>query len=47
MFATGTRSGAPVELHSAHVYWLDAGCIVRMDEFLDPADALEAAGLSE
>jgi hypothetical protein len=36
VFATGGRSGAPVELHSAHVHWLDAGCIVRTDEFLTP-----------
>jgi ketosteroid isomerase-like protein len=47
LFATGTRSGAPVELRSAHVFWLDAGCVVRTDEFLDPADALKAAGLRE
>jgi ketosteroid isomerase-like protein len=46
-FATGTRSGAPVELRSAHVLWLDAGCVVRTDEFLDPADALSAVGLRE
>ena len=47
LFATGAQSGVPVELHSAHVHWLDAGCIVRTDEFLDPAEALEAAGLRE
>jgi hypothetical protein len=29
------------------VYWLDAGCVVRTDEFLDPADALKAVGLRE
>lgn len=47
MFGTGARSGVPVELHSAHVYWLDQGRIVRCDEFLDPAEALEAVGLRE
>ena len=47
LFATGAQSGVPVELHSAHLHWLDAGCIVRTDEFLDPAEALEAAGLRE
>jgi ketosteroid isomerase-like protein len=47
LFATGMRSGAPVELRSARVHWLDAGRVVRIDEFLDPADALKAVGLSE
>jgi hypothetical protein len=30
----------------AWVYRLEAHCIVRADPFLDPRDALEAAGLS-
>ena len=47
LFGTGARSGVPVELRSAHVLWLDGGRIVRSDEFLDPAEALEAVGLAE
>ena len=45
--ATGKGSGAPVELHMALVYELQAGRIFRMTNFLDPAEALEAVGLRE
>ena len=45
--ATGKGSGAPVELHTGLVYELEDGRIIRMRNFLDPAEALEAAGLQE
>jgi ketosteroid isomerase-like protein len=44
---TGKGSGAPVELRTAQVFTLEAGRIVRVDVFLKPEAALEAAGLSE
>jgi len=43
--ATGKASGATVELHMALLYELENGRVIRMQNFLDPADALEAAGL--
>ena len=45
--ATGRASGARVELQMALLYELDKGRVVRMRNFLDPDEALEAAGLSE
>jgi ketosteroid isomerase-like protein len=45
--ATGRASGVPVELHMALLYQLQDGHIVRMENFLDPKQALEAAGLQE
>jgi ketosteroid isomerase-like protein len=45
--ATGGRSGVPVEMRTATVYWLEASRIVRMDPYLDPDDALKAVGLSD
>jgi uncharacterized protein len=45
--ATGKGSGVPVELHMALVYELEDGRVIRFRNFLDPAEALEAAGLSE
>src|SRR4051812_16308272 len=45
--ATGKASGAPVELHMALLYELENGRVVRMQNFRDPAEALEAAGLRE
>ena len=45
--ATGKSSGVPVELHMGLVYELRDGRIIRMRSFLDPKEALEAAGLSE
>ena len=45
--ATGKTSGVPVELRMGLVYELRDGQIIRMTNYLDPADALAAAGLSE
>jgi ketosteroid isomerase-like protein len=45
--ATGKLSGAPVEMRMAHVYWLAGGRVVRVDSFLEPGEALRAAGLSK
>ncbi len=45
--ATGKGSGATVELHMALLYELENGRVIRMQNFLDPAEALEAAGLRE
>jgi ketosteroid isomerase-like protein len=44
--ATGKASGAPVELHMALLYDLENGRVIRMRNFLDPDEALEAAGLT-
>ena len=43
--ATGKGSGATVELRFAVVYTLRAGQVVDRRHYLEPADALEAAGL--
>jgi ketosteroid isomerase-like protein len=45
--ATGKGSGVPVELHMGLLYELQDGRVIRMRNFLDPAEALEAAGLRE
>jgi ketosteroid isomerase-like protein len=45
--ATGKESGVPVEVRLATIYELEGGQIVRMRIYLDPTEALEAAGLSE
>jgi ketosteroid isomerase-like protein len=45
--ASGQGSGVPVEMHLAAVYDLKDGRVIRIRNYLDPADALEAAGLSE
>lgn len=45
--ATGKGSGVPVELRMACLYGLRAGRVVRIRNFVDPAEALKAAGLSE
>ena len=44
--ATGKESGAPVELHFAAVYELKDGRVIRVRNFPNAAQALEAAGLS-
>jgi ketosteroid isomerase-like protein len=44
---TGKASGAPVHLRTGAIYTLDAHRIVRVELFLQPSDALHAAGLSE
>ena len=45
--ATGRASGVPVELNVAIVYDLEGGRGIRMRNYLDLDEALEAAGLSE
>jgi len=44
---TGTGSGADVRVPLALVYTLRDGLITRGEEYLDPDEALEAAGLAE
>jgi ketosteroid isomerase-like protein len=44
---TGTGSGADVRVPIALVFTLRAGMIARCEEYLDPAEALAAVGLSE
>jgi ketosteroid isomerase-like protein len=44
--ATGKGSGVPIELVQGFVWELDDGRVVRMRNYVSPADALEAAGLS-
>ena len=43
----GRGSGAEVKLHGWMVVWITDGLITRRRAFLDRAEALEAAGLSE
>jgi ketosteroid isomerase-like protein len=43
----GRESGVEVEERSYMVWSLRRGNVLRMDEFTEPAEALEAAGLSE
>jgi ketosteroid isomerase-like protein len=45
--ARGRESGAAVELRFASVYTLKGGQVVDRENYLDPAEALEALGLSE
>ena len=45
--AIGKASGAPVELHQGMVWEFEDGRVVRIRHFLEPGEALEAAGLSE
>ena len=45
--ATGKGSGAPVELDYGLVFELRNRRVIRIRLFLEPAQALEAAGLSE
>ena len=45
--ATAKASGVPVEVRRGLLYDLKDGRIVRFTNYLDPADALKAAGLSE
>ena len=44
---TGKGSGVPVELHYGLVFELKERRVIRIRLFLDPAEALEAAGLSQ
>jgi ketosteroid isomerase-like protein len=43
----GRESGIEVDARSHEVYALRDGKVVRMDEYTDRAEALEAAGISE
>jgi ketosteroid isomerase-like protein len=43
----GKESGVPVDLEFGMLYELNAGRVTRVRVILDPASALEAAGLSE
>ena len=45
--AKGKGSGVPIELVQGFVWELEDGRVVRMRNYVTPADALEAAGLSE
>jgi ketosteroid isomerase-like protein len=45
--AKGKASGAPVEVRLGSVWGLKDGRVVRMRTYLDPAEALEAAGIVE
>jgi ketosteroid isomerase-like protein len=45
--ATGKGSGAPVEQEYAVIYDLQDGQLVRLRAYLNRAEALQAAGLSE
>ncbi len=45
--ATGTGSGAPVELRNAHEFTIRDGVLVRFKVYGTRDEALEAAGLSE
>jgi ketosteroid isomerase-like protein len=44
---TGRQSGAPMELEMAQIATLRDGKVIRLDNYDDPDEALEAAGLSE
>jgi ketosteroid isomerase-like protein len=44
---TGVTSGASVEMELANVYTLRDGKVVRVEEYFDRREALEAAGVSE
>ena len=45
--ATGKASGVPVEWHRGRVIELRDGRATRTTNYVEPAEALEAAGLSE
>jgi len=45
--ARGHGSGVEIDALFYEIYTLRDGRIVRMDEFTDRSEALEAAGLSE
>ena len=44
--ATGKASGVPVELHMGAIWNVEGDQVVSAENFLEPAEALEAAGLS-
>jgi ketosteroid isomerase-like protein len=43
----GSASGAPVKMEQAQLWFFRDGKVVRVEEYFDRAEALEAAGLSE
>jgi ketosteroid isomerase-like protein len=45
--AIGRASGVPVEVHQGLVYELKDGLVIRCQNYLDHASALEAVGLRE
>jgi ketosteroid isomerase-like protein len=45
--AIGKGSGAPVEMHLAAIHDLEGGRVTRIQNFINPADALDAAGVTE
>ncbi len=44
---TGRESGVEVRETAAHVWTLKGGRIIAWHVYMDPAEALEAVGLSE
>ena len=42
----GTTSGAPVEMEQAQIWTFREGKVVRVEEYFDRTEGLEAAGLS-
>ncbi len=44
---TGATSGAPVEMEQAQIWTFRDGKVVRVEEYFDRREALEAAGLQE
>jgi ketosteroid isomerase-like protein len=44
--AHGATSGLRLDLELAHVWTLDAGKVRRVEEYMDHAEALAAAGLA-
>jgi ketosteroid isomerase-like protein len=45
--ARGKGSGVPVELQMGGLWTVESGQVTRAENFFNPADAFEAAGLSE
>jgi ketosteroid isomerase-like protein len=43
----GRESGVSVDQRFAQVWTLQDGAVTRIESYLNPAEALEAAGLSE
>ena len=43
----GAESGVPIDMELAHVVTIKSGKVLRVEEYSDRAEALEAAGLSE
>ena len=44
---TGAESGVPAKMQNGYLCTFHNGKVSRVDAYYDPADALEAAGLSE